>query len=366
MPNLNEAIQFINRGRKQEARPILETIIRTEPGNIAAWFWYVETCATIEQRIQVLEVCLKRNPGNPQVVQALQTLKGQRDPKPEFVPPPKPVEKPQPAVTSYPAASIYDNRSSYPYPSDYRDEPEPVQPQPVTNKKPWEQEPDSFVDTSMLSKPKPAARTYSFINAWTTVLFSFDIASYVDVLDDPEASSGRAFEWIAYAGIVNGLLFPLLLLLSPQMMMLKSTPEFSQAFGNIGTNVFMLLLLALVMMIISPLLSMLGLAIGAGIYNFLAGFFGGNGDYGRTAYALAAYMAPIGILNSILMIIPLAGSCLTSLLGLYGLVLAVRALCAAHSLSIGKALGVIFVPIIIMMIFGCILMVVVGMPVLSR
>src|SRR3972149_3778546 len=103
MSSLNSAIQLIRQGRKEEARQILEPLIKTEPGNIQAWFWYVDTCATVEKRIQVLEVCQKMNPGNSQVIQALQTLRSQRPEQTSFTPPP--AQSPKPAISQPPQSS---------------------------------------------------------------------------------------------------------------------------------------------------------------------------------------------------------------------------------------------------------------------
>jgi hypothetical protein len=214
----------------------------------------------------------------------------------------------------------------------------------------------------MLSKSKRVARTYTFYNAWMTVLLSMDNEAYADVLDDPEAGTGRAFEWIAYAGIISGLAFPFSLLTNPQFAMLMDMPEFKEIFGNTGTNIFFILMLALAMMLIVPIFSVIGLAISAALYNFLALTFGGNGNYSRTAYALAAYMAPVGILSSILVIVPYVGQCLGSILGIYNFILTVRALQASHSLSIGKSIGVILAPTAILMIFGCLLILIAGIP----
>jgi hypothetical protein len=78
MTNLTDAIQLIRQGRKDDARLLLESVLKLDSKNIQAWFWYVETIPTPEKRIQILDVCLKVNPGNQQVVQALQTLRGQQ------------------------------------------------------------------------------------------------------------------------------------------------------------------------------------------------------------------------------------------------------------------------------------------------
>jgi predicted esterase len=75
---LKTAIELIRSGQKQSAQNILQPIIKADVHNIPVWFWYVETCSTVEQRIQILEVCAKYNPNNPQVIAALDTLRKQQ------------------------------------------------------------------------------------------------------------------------------------------------------------------------------------------------------------------------------------------------------------------------------------------------
>jgi hypothetical protein len=194
-----------------------------------------------------------------------------------------------------------------------------------------------------------------------TVLASFDIESYESVLNDPEAGVGRSFEWIAYTGIISGLLAPFSLLSNPRFAEIRNTAEFNNLFGNMGTTA-LLVMMSLALALLTPLFSVIGLAISAGIQNFFALMFGGKGYYGRTVYALAAYLAPMSILIATLGIIPLVGQCATSLLGLYNIILNVRALRAAHSISIWQALGVMFAPTIIFMILGCLLVFIIGLP----
>ena len=117
MLSLSDAIQLIRQGRKEEARQALEPLLRAEPGNITAWFWYVETCSTPEKRIQVLEVCLKMNPGNSKVMQALQTLRNQRSPQTPFTSPPPQPQKPlvsQPPQIPPSYSAMYDDKSKSP------------------------------------------------------------------------------------------------------------------------------------------------------------------------------------------------------------------------------------------------------------
>jgi hypothetical protein len=372
MSSLNNAIQLIRQGQKEEARQILESLLTTEPGNIQAWFWYVETCPTLEKRIQALEICLKVNPGNSQVMQALQSLRNQRPPQTSLTPPPAQSPKPavsQPMPTSTPYSAIYDVEPKNPVPSStptyFENKPAVTSTAPQQSsgkqKKAWEEDNVSYVDDSLLSKSRPAAKSYAFYDVWMTVLASMDIESYENVLNDPEAGAGRAFEWVAYAGIISGLIFPLTLMNNPQFKELMNMPEFNGMFGNMGTTALMVAL-ALVMALFTPILSVIQLAISAGIQNFLAVLFGGNGYFGRTAYALAAYLAPMTILIAVFGIIPLVGQCLTSVVGIYIIILNIRALRAAHSISIWQAIGVMLTPSVILFIFACLLILLAGLP----
>lgn len=364
MADLNNAIQLIREGRKQEAQKILESLLEGNPANIQAWFWYVETYPTLEKRIQVLEMCLKMNPGNAQALQALQTLNKQRTTQSPANPPLAQAAKPTPLEPSISYSSP---------PPAYLDE-KPIHVPVATNpaqqvqegpKKAWE-DMDSYVDNSALSRPKPAAKSYSFYDVWLTVLTSFDIESYEEVLKDPEAGAGRGFEWVAYAGIVGGLLAPFSILGNPSILAeIQNMPEYDSMLGNTGLTA-LLIFFAFASALITPIASVIGLALSAGIQNVLAVFFGGNGDYGRTVYALAAYLAPMTVLIALLGIVPLVGQCLTSLLTLYNIFLNVRALRAAHSISTWQALGVIFAPAVILVIFICLVIYVAAPGILSN
>ncbi len=116
MANLNEAVQLIRQGRKDEARRILEPVLKANPQDIQAWFWLVETCSTNEQRIKILEVCLKLNPGNPQALRALRALQARPG-----SPPPVPSQASQPPAPKTDEIPDWARRHA----------PEPVSPPPA-------------------------------------------------------------------------------------------------------------------------------------------------------------------------------------------------------------------------------------------
>lgn len=366
MSSLNNAIQLIREGRREEARKILELILRSEPGNIQAWFWCVETYSSLEKRIQVLELCLEINPGNAQVMQALQKLRSQRPAQNAVTPPPvqpphqsysAPIkdEPPNSAAPSYEPMYYEDkpkaSSSAHPY---FDDEPSIETDDYVHTSTSQKKDTISYSDTFSLTKPKPTRKSYAFYEVWMIALSMMRMDAYEDALNDPEAGTGRALEWVAYASIISGLFFPFTLMANSQFAELQAMPEFNRLFGSVEAITFTIIL-ALAMAVLSPLLSVISLAIGAWFQNLIAAFMGGHGDFTRTIYAQAAYVAPLAILVAVVGIVPVVGQCFTSVVGIYGLVLNVRALQAAHSLTAGKALGVIFLPTIFMMTFMCLL-----------
>jgi hypothetical protein len=71
MPNdtLQQVIDLINQKRTDDAQKLLEPLLITEPHNLTAWLWYVETISSNRERLKALELCLKHNPDNPQAKQ---------------------------------------------------------------------------------------------------------------------------------------------------------------------------------------------------------------------------------------------------------------------------------------------------------
>jgi len=90
--------------------------------------------------------------------------------------------------------------------------------------------------------------------------------------------------------------------------------------------------------------------IGTFVIHLIAKMLGGQGEYSRFAYLVATYQAPITMVSYILLIIPVLGGCIQSLLSIYGLVLSYFAIKVNYSLSSGKAIAVVLIPIILFFI----------------
>lgn len=72
--SLEHAIRLVEMGKPIEAQKVLKPLIAADHHDLAAWFWFVETCSTKKQRLDVLEICLDYNPDNEQIKQALDRL----------------------------------------------------------------------------------------------------------------------------------------------------------------------------------------------------------------------------------------------------------------------------------------------------
>ena len=99
-----------------------------------------------------------------------------------------------------------------------------------------------------------------------------------------------------------------------------------------------------------------------GILHLVARALGGDGEYGRYAYLVAAFQAPITIVNAVLAFVPLVGACLSLVLAIYSMVLAYFATKVEHGLSEGRSIIVVVVPLVLAMIVaGCAVFGIVGL-----
>lgn len=196
----------------------------------------------------------------------------------------------------------------------------------------------------------------AMIESWSNVLFHPGEAAFAEERQKAQATLTTAILWTLIAAVVNGVLgwLSLRTLLSSEdgwqqlMTVLNLPPEMqTQMQEMINSNVLG------GSSLISILLSPLFFLIGAGILYLLARLLGGNGDFGRYAYLLASFQAPITILNAVLNFIPVAGGCLAIAFSIYGFILAYFATKVEHNLSSGRALTAVLIPffLILLLIF---------------
>jgi hypothetical protein len=114
------------------------------------------------------------------------------------------------------------------------------------------------------------------------------------------------------------------------------------------------------------LLIPIGFFIGVGIYFLIARAFGGRGTFLAQSYTTLLYSVPIGILSSVLRLIPILGALAAFALGIYGIVLQIFAIMAVHRLSGGKATAVVLIPVAIAFVLACVLVIIIIAAVASQ
>jgi predicted Zn-dependent protease len=75
---LKHAIQLIQSGEKASAQKLLEPYLHSNPHDITAWLWEARTYVSLEQRISVLETCLRHNPNHQDILTVLAALNTQK------------------------------------------------------------------------------------------------------------------------------------------------------------------------------------------------------------------------------------------------------------------------------------------------
>jgi hypothetical protein len=190
---------------------------------------------------------------------------------------------------------------------------------------------------------------------------------YIKVLTRPSAATfaeerGKAawnivwVQLIIYA-IAAAVLGYLALLISPN--------QFSTA-GSSTLNPGMIQAISLSAGFGLILLVPIGFFISVGIYYLIAKAFGGQGTFLVQSYTTLLYGVPIGILSSVLRLIPILGALAAFALGIYGIVLQVFAIMAVHRLSGGKATAVVLIPVAVVLVLACVLVIIIIAAVASQ
>ena len=99
--------------------------------------------------------------------------------------------------------------------------------------------------------------------------------------------------------------------------------------------------------------TLIGFFIGQGILFGLAKAFRGQGTFTQQAYVFLLFQVPLGILEGLFQLIPIAGGFIALAGGIYEIVLAVFAIMGVHRLRGGKASAVVLIPIGVALLLLC-------------
>ncbi len=177
-------------------------------------------------------------------------------------------------------------------------------------------------------------RPPAVLEVWLGALFRPSEDKFNDYLiRERQPSAGKAFLWIFIGSLIGtALTFGLGSLFTSSLADLLFNLQSPLLGGSLQLSVVVFFCLTP----LSALIGMIAFAVWTGIVHFFARTLGGQGTYGKLAYAMAAYGAPLAILWGLVGAIPYI-YCLTIPLGVYGFALNITAVKAVNRLDWARA-----------------------------
>ena len=210
----------------------------------------------------------------------------------------------------------------------------------------------------------------SVFQTWLNVLTHPNEETFVQEGEKPDANLTTALIWIVIAGIVAAVFGYIgsSLALNAQGPMMQQMidqmdlpPEAKAELGALFSGGFMAGMLgaaSFASIFITPIFFL----IGVGILHLIARMMGGTGEFGKYAYLVAVFQAPLTIVQAVVGLVPILGGCISLVATIYGFVLTYFATKVAHNLTSGKAIVVVIIPIgILFVLFSCIILSTVGL-----
>ncbi len=169
----------------------------------------------------------------------------------------------------------------------------------------------------------------------------------------PRASQGGTLVSILVYAVVSAILTALAALVGGGLQALSRLPEFGQrpesgaAFGaGLGGVVLCYTCVGLIAVPLSFYLS-------NGLNYLGARVLSGTGNFGTQAYLMSLFVVPLGLVTSLVSIVPLVGGCVSFLVGIYVIFLNVRLNKAVHQLTTGRAIAVALWPLVLIPLVAC-------------
>lgn len=208
-----------------------------------------------------------------------------------------------------------------------------------------------------------------FYEVWNIALRRPTLEAYQRLLQDPQATLGRAVVWLLVVGAISGVLSAASQLVWTRVLSSGALAQFAgsgqtlpQEFGLAGLNMTILLLCGIPIGAISLVL---GQMLYFGLVHFTASALGGQGTFGQLLYANTAYYAPVTLISSLLALIPCL-ACLAMPLAIYSFALQFLAVRAATRLGWGGAIGSVLIVAFLFVLVAIVLVLLLVVPLMDQ
>jgi hypothetical protein len=194
--------------------------------------------------------------------------------------------------------------------------------------------------------PMTERRPTSMFQTWIEALTKPNEKTFADMAASPNAKATTAYLWVFIAAVIE-----IILSVIGQAPALRAALEQQGVGGNLpGGGLGFALIGALCGGPIGAVITVIFFAIGTALVQWVAKMFGGHGTHDQLAYTFAAIAAPVAVVSglfTLLSAIPYVGFCfriLLGLIGLYVLVLEIMAAKGVNGFGYGQAAGSVVLP----------------------
>lgn len=192
--------------------------------------------------------------------------------------------------------------------------------------------------------------TLGWYQVWQKAITEPSQQTYWQLISPPTSTFSRGFGWIVISTLFStGVTFIL------QLLWFAFTDEYFTTGVEFYPNQWRELTLGFLIFssVAGIFISLIGFLIVAGIIHVVASIMGEEGQFDKLVYGLAMFIAPIGIINSIVQVIPCLGSLIQLFLALYSLLLATFAVKVIYNLDWTRAIIAVVSPIAPFILFFC-------------
>jgi hypothetical protein len=192
------------------------------------------------------------------------------------------------------------------------------------------------MDTNINSPAETKPHPFSEIPGLWVNSFQMDEAFFNE--EAPRASAGNTLLALVIFSVVSAVISILQQQFGLGVASLESLLGGAQALPNIGIPLLTCIpIVALVSVLLGYYFGVMLMHIGAMIFH-------GAGSYMGMAYLLSLYYVPLGTLAALASLVPCVGSIIALAIGIYQIVLTVRAIKVNYHLTIQRAMAAFFLP----------------------
>jgi len=203
--------------------------------------------------------------------------------------------------------------------------------------------------------PEEEVSPMSIVEVWISAITKPREETFAQIAAQPNATTGNALVWVFVSSLVVNMFTAIVQAFSLRSvfadpMVSEYMPEVLGSFG-IGTLICWVPL--------SAIFGVISFAIFAGLIQWVAGMFGGAGNFEKMAYAMMSITVPVSVILAILSLftlIPYVGVLIgfgSLAVIIYALVLEVMAAKGVNQFDWGKAIGSVFLPGLVIVLIVC-------------